>query len=66
MRRRREGTREFGVQETDRPAISRFEGTHRRRSETRDGMHIDWDVQIEMDDGLVLRADVSACFRHCG
>ena len=28
------------------------------RSETRDGMHIDWDVPIEMDDGLVLRADV--------
>ena len=23
-----------------------------------DGMHIDWDVPIEMDDGLVLRADV--------
>jgi uncharacterized protein len=28
------------------------------RSETRDGMRIDWDVPIEMDDGLVLRADV--------
>jgi len=28
------------------------------RTETRDGMHIDWDVPIEMDDGLVLRADV--------
>ena len=27
-------------------------------SETRDGMRIDWDVPIEMDDGLVLRADV--------
>jgi len=27
-------------------------------SETRDGMHIDWDVPIAMDDGLVLRADV--------
>lgn len=27
-------------------------------SETRDGMIIDWDVPIEMDDGLVLRADV--------
>jgi hypothetical protein len=32
--------------------------THQRRSETRDGMHIDWEVPIEMDDGLVLRADV--------
>jgi uncharacterized protein len=28
------------------------------RSETRDGMRIDWDVPITMDDGLVLRADV--------
>ena len=27
-------------------------------SEVRDGMRIDWDVAIEMDDGLVLRADV--------
>ncbi|MGH7553029.1 MAG: CocE/NonD family hydrolase, partial [Longimicrobiales bacterium] len=28
------------------------------RSEVRDGMRIDWDVSIRMDDGLVLRADV--------
>ncbi len=28
------------------------------RSEVRDGMRIDWDVLIPMDDGLVLRADV--------
>src|SRR5580658_7664954 len=28
------------------------------RSEIRDGMHVDWDVPITMDDGLVLRADV--------
>src|SRR5436309_13731646 len=28
------------------------------RSEIRDGMRIDWDVPIELDDGLVLRADV--------
>jgi uncharacterized protein len=27
-------------------------------SETKDGMRIDWDVPIEMDDGLVLRCDV--------
>ncbi len=26
--------------------------------ETRDGMTIEWDVPITMDDGLVLRADV--------
>ena len=28
------------------------------KSEIRDGMIIDWDVPIKMDDGLVLRADV--------
>jgi uncharacterized protein len=28
------------------------------KSEVRDGMRIDWDVPIEMDDGVVLRADV--------
>ena len=28
------------------------------RSECRDGMRIDWDVPIAMDDGIVLRADV--------
>ena len=32
--------------------------THQPRSESRDGMRIDWDVPITMDDGLVLRADV--------
>lgn len=28
------------------------------KSEVRDGMRIDWDVPITMDDGIVLRADV--------
>ena len=28
------------------------------KTELRDGMMIDWDVPITMDDGLVLRADV--------
>ena len=28
------------------------------KNKIRDGMRIDWDVPIEMDDGLVLRADV--------
>jgi predicted acyl esterase len=28
------------------------------KSETRDGMRIDWDVPITTDDGIVLRADV--------
>lgn len=34
-----------------------------QRSEIRDGMQIDWDVPIKMDDGLELRADV---FRPVG
>ena len=29
-----------------------------QKTEIRDGMHIDWDAPIAMDDGLVLRADV--------
>jgi predicted acyl esterase len=29
-----------------------------QRTEVRDGMRVDWDVPVEMDDGLVLRADV--------
>jgi predicted acyl esterase len=32
--------------------------THREVSEIRDGMRIDWDVPIKLEDGLVLRADV--------
>jgi predicted acyl esterase len=32
--------------------------SYREVSEVRDGMHIDWDVPIKMDDGVVLRADV--------
>src|SRR5699024_1865732 len=30
----------------------------RMKSEIRDGMTIDWDAPIEMDDGVTLRADV--------
>jgi predicted acyl esterase len=33
------------------------------KSEARDGMSIDWDAPIAMDDGVVLRADV---FRPSG
>ena len=29
-----------------------------KKSELRDGMRIDWDVPITMDDGVVLRADI--------
>ena len=36
----------------------RNNGRAQQRSEIRDGMRIDWDVPITMDDGLVLRADV--------
>ena len=35
----------------DRPSLT-------QRSEVRDGMRIDWDVPITMDDGIVLRAYV--------
>ena len=28
------------------------------KTEDRDGMRVDWDVPIRMDDGIVLRADV--------
>ncbi|MGE5818724.1 MAG: CocE/NonD family hydrolase, partial [Deltaproteobacteria bacterium] len=33
------------------------------KNETRDGMQIDWDAPIVMDDGIVLRADI---FRPVG
>ena len=32
--------------------------THQSRTEVRDSMRIDWDVDIRMDDGPVLKADV--------
>ncbi|MET0874629.1 MAG: CocE/NonD family hydrolase [Pseudolabrys sp.] len=32
--------------------------SHQQRTEIRDGMRIDWDVPITMNDGLVLRADI--------
>jgi uncharacterized protein len=38
--------------------MSALEATAVAKSEVRDGMRIDWDVPIEMDDGLVLRSDV--------
>jgi predicted acyl esterase len=31
---------------------------YREKSDNRDGMRIDWDVPIKMEDGIVLRADV--------
>ena len=34
------------------------EMSYREVSEIRDGMRIDWDMPIEMDDGLVLRCDI--------
>jgi len=32
--------------------------SYREVSEVRDGMRIDWDMPIEMDDGLILRCDI--------
>ena len=40
------------------PAGGRLDSGLKMRSEVRDGMRIDWDVPIAMNDGLVLRADV--------
>ncbi len=31
---------------------------YREKSELRDGMRIDWDMPIKMDDGVVLRCDI--------
>jgi len=46
----------------DKPGHDDFRGKRmtalEHRLEIRDGMRIDWNVPIEMDDGLVLRADV--------
>ena len=39
-------------------AVAGDRNTLETRSETRDGMRIDWNVPIAMDDGLILRADV--------
>src|SRR5215468_4607713 len=42
------------------PMTSEFceRSMHQTKSEIRDGMRIDWDAPITMDDGVVLRADV--------
>jgi predicted acyl esterase len=42
----------------DDSAARRLDSHLKMRSEVRDGMRVDWDVPITMDDGLVLRADV--------
>ena len=39
-------------------AWSKKKMRYREKSEIRDGMRIDWDMPIEMDDGIVLRADI--------
>jgi predicted acyl esterase len=36
----------------------KYTGDQMFRTEVREGMRIDWDVPIEMDDGIVLRANV--------
>ena len=37
---------------------------YREKCEIRDGMRIEWDMPIEMDDGLVLRADIFRPVKH--
>lgn len=44
-------------------AQARSRASATRYAEVRDGMRVDWDVPITMDDGLVLRADI---FRPVG
>ena len=38
--------------------LTRLDGPVQTREEIRDGLRIEWNVPIRMDDGLVLRADV--------
>ena len=38
--------------------MEKLQSGQQTRSEVADGMRIDWDVAIPMDDGIVLRADV--------
>src|SRR2546421_105031 len=56
----RSGEYRPGLRGDGRPAAARHDGGGVRaaRSQIRDGMRIDWDVPIPMDDGIVLRADV--------
>jgi predicted acyl esterase len=37
---------------------------YREKSEIRDGMRIEWDMPIEMDDGVVLRCDIFRPVKH--
>src|SRR5579871_4257853 len=43
---------------TSRRTKSEAEMDYREKSDIRDGMRIDWDMPIEMDDGLRLRCDI--------
>ncbi len=54
------GQHVFPGMKTDRNSNGRCEGGDKmsQKSELRDGMRIDWDVSIAMDDGLVLQADI--------
>ena len=38
--------------------MEKLQSGQQTRSEAADGMRIDWDVAIPMDDGIILRADV--------
>ena len=54
------GQHVFPGMKTDRNSNGRGEGGDKmgQKSELRDGMRMDWDVPITMDDGLVLQADI--------
>jgi uncharacterized protein len=53
--------RKYGVSYRNYPVIRAM--TMKAETEARDGMQIDWDAPIAMDDGVILRADV---FRPAG
>jgi predicted acyl esterase len=54
---------EAAIRKSPKPRFLFLTAMHPVKSELRDGMRIEWDAPIEMDDGVVLRADV---FRPVG
>jgi len=54
---------EAAIRKSPKPLFLFLTAMHPVKSELRDGMRIEWDAPIEMDDGAVLRADV---FRPVG
>src|SRR5579883_1763491 len=62
-RRRAWAPHSAGRKTTNRVRSATMDLKSQMKSEIRDGMRVDWDTPIAMDDGLVLRADV---FRPLG